>query len=206
MNNPLEYFLHWEKTAPADFMLRQPDGNKWKTWTYQQAGLEIRRMASYLKSLALPPHSHIAILSKNCAHWVMSDLAIMMSGHVSVPLYPTLSGETINEILIHSESKVIFIGKLDNYASQKDGIPLIVKIGIEAYGIQETTTWENLVAKSAPLENVESLNPEDLMTIVYTSGTTGKPKGVMHAFKSINATLHMACKVIPFPDRPRLFS
>jgi hypothetical protein len=91
MTNPLEYFLHWEKLFPNDIVFRQAKGDHWITWTYQQAGDEIRRMAGYLESMALPPHSHIAILSKNCPHWIMADLAIIMSGHVSVPLYPTLS-------------------------------------------------------------------------------------------------------------------
>lgn len=206
MNNPLEYFLHWEKTFPSDVVFRQPSEGKWKTWSYQQAGDEIRRMANHLESLALPPHSHIAILSKNCAHWIMADLAIMMSGHVSIPLYPTLPAESLRQIITHSESRVIFIGKLDNYDLQRDGIPSIKKIHFGSYGHQEEPTWEEIVRQTPPMEMVKPLKPEDLMTIVYTSGTTGNPKGVMHAFKSFDATLKTARQAVAFPDRPRLFS
>lgn len=206
MTNPLEYFLHWEKTCPNDLVFRQAKGSGWITWSFRQAGDEIRRIAAYLKSLELPPHSKVAILSKNCPHWVMADMAIMMSGHVSVPLYPTLAEETIHEVLVHSEAKTIFIGKLDHYHTQKGGIPDIVKISVEAYGINEDHTWEKLIQGYSPLAEVPSLNPEDLMTIVYTSGTTGKPKGVMHVFKSFHATLSAARIAVPFPERARLFS
>lgn len=206
MTNPLDYFLHWEKTSPTDIVFRQARGTGWITWTYQQAGEEIRRIAGFLESLQLPAHSKVAILSKNCPHWVMADLAIMMSGHVSVPLYPTLPGETIHEILIHSEAKVIITGKLDYFASQQTGIPAIVRIGVEAYGIQGENSWENILATQKPIGTRATIGADDLMTIVYTSGTTGKPKGVMHAFRSFHTTLSAARQAIPFPERPRLFS
>lgn len=206
MTNPLDYFLHWEKTSPTDIIFRQAKGTGWITWTYQQAGEEIRRIAGYLESLRLPAHSKVAILSKNCPHWVMADLAIMMSGHVSVPLYPTLTNETIHEILEHSEARAIFIGKLDNFASQQSGIPNIVRIGVEAYDIHEERSWEKIVASQAPITQAAKIHPDDLMTIVYTSGTTGKPKGVMHVFRSFHATLTAARQSVPFPQRPRLFS
>ena len=206
MTNPLEYFLHWEKTCPTDIVLRQAKGDDWITWTYQQAGGEIRRIAAYLKSLNLPAQSKIAILSKNCPHWVMADLAIMMSGHISVPLYPTLHMEAVRDILIHSEAKVVIIGKLDDFKSQAAGIPPIERISIEAYGVAEETTWEKIIGRQTPLSSFTPLNPEDLMTIVYTSGTTGNPKGVMHAYKSFHATLTTARQAVQFPDRPKLFS
>lgn len=206
MTNPLEYFLHWEKQVPDDIIFRQAKGSGWITWSFRQAGNEIRRMGAFIQSLNLPPHSHIAILSKNCPHWVMADLAIMLSGHVSIPLYPTLPAETLRDILTHSEAKAIFIGKLDQYALQQPGITAITRIGIQAYGINEQHAWEQLVETQAPTTDVPILDPEELMTIVYTSGTTGTPKGVMHAFKSFHATLSAARQAIDFPLRPRLFS
>lgn len=206
MTNPLEYFLHWEKQVPADTLFRQAKGNGWVTWSYREAGEEIRRVAAFLVSLGLTPRSHIAILSKNCPHWVMADLAIMMSGHVSVPLYPTLPAESVREILTHSEARVLFIGKLDNYAVQQPGIPALTRIGVEAYGVKESNSWETIVKEHQPMHELPTLDPESLMTIVYTSGTTGKPKGVMHAFKSFHATLTAARKAIKFPERARVFS
>ena len=134
MNNPLDNFFHWEKTTPDKVFLRQPFQGEWKTHTYKQGGDELRRIASGLQSLNLPPKSHIALLSKNCSHWIMADLAILMCGHISIPLYATLNAASIQQILEHSESKAIIVGKLDNYIEQKVGIPAgIIKIGIEKY-------------------------------------------------------------------------
>ena len=86
-SDPLQQFLKWEKETPTRVFLRQPFDGQWRTWTYQQAGEETRKLASGIKALGFPAKSNIALLSKNCAHWIMADLAIMMAGHISVPLY-----------------------------------------------------------------------------------------------------------------------
>ena len=89
--SPIEQFINWERSTPNAVFLRQPLSGQWKTWTYSQAGNEVRRIATRLRACNLPPGSKVAILSKNCAHWIMADLAIMMCGFVSVPIYATLT-------------------------------------------------------------------------------------------------------------------
>src|SRR5690349_9857759 len=132
---PLERFFHWESTLPQHDFLRQPIHNQWHVYSYQKAGSEIRRIAAALRDLQLPPGSSIAILSKNCAHWIMADLAIWMAGHVSVPIYPTFSASSIQYILDHSEAKAIFLGKLDDFASQRSALSdSIHKISFPFYG------------------------------------------------------------------------
>ena len=121
--SPLEKLYHWEATAPNKLYMRQPIEGQWKQWTWQETAQQVRLMAGYLKSLDLEPESKIAILSKNCAHWIMSDLAIMMAGHTSVPLYPNLKAQSIQQILEHSETKLVFVGKLDDFESMRPGIP-----------------------------------------------------------------------------------
>lgn len=207
MNGPLEYFLHWESAAPNDIVFRQPFGNTWKLRTWKEAGNEIRKIAGYLESLKLPVRSHIAILSKNCSEWIMADLAIMMAGHVSIPVYATLSAEGIHQVLEHSESRAIFIGKLDNYADQKSGIPdALQKISISTYGVKEGVIWEELVLHQAPISTPAVIKADDILTIIYTSGTTGRPKGVMHTMGAFDLTAKMAMKVVQFPKRPRVMS
>lgn len=184
---PLEVFYYWEHTTPQNVFLRQPINGVWKTWTYKQAGNEIRRIAGALKSYHLPPQSNIAIVSKNCAHWIMADFAIWMAGHVSVPLYPTLSSGTVRQILEHSESKVVFIGKLDNFATQKPGIPQGLKcISFSLYGEKEGEQWDELLALHNQIDHPVYRKPEELATIKYTSGTTGNPKGVMISFHALH--------------------
>ena len=192
-DSPIAAFIHWETTAPDNIFLRQPFNRVLKDYTFQETGNEVRRMAAALRALDLPPNSHVALLSKNCAHWIMSDLAIMMAGHVSIPIYPTLNAESIHQILEHSESKAIIIGKLDNYEAQKSGIPDIHKIGVEAYGIDEELSWEKLIEQHEPLQEVNSPHKEDLVTIIYTSGTTGVPKGVMHTYDNFTIYINTAC-------------
>jgi len=207
VSTPLEKFLFWEKENPQREFLRQPFAGQWKTWTYAQANDEARRIAASLKSLNLAPKSHIALLSKNCAHWIMADLAIMMAGHVSIPLYPTLTASSIQQILEHSGAKVVIIGKLDQYDSQKEGIPAdVLKIGIEAFGIKEGKSWENIITSETPITEVYNWKKEDLITIIYTSGTTGKPKGVMHTVEAFDTVVQVAQGDLHLPHRPKLLS
>ncbi|MBK5277384.1 MAG: AMP-binding protein [Bacteroidia bacterium] len=206
-SSPLEKFLYWEKENPERQFLRQPFSGQWKTWTYAQAGDEARKIAASIQSLNLPKKSHIALLSKNCAQWIMANLAIMMAGHISIPLYPTLTAESIQQILEHSGTKVIFIGKLDFYDQQKNGIPAaVLKIGIETYGVHETKSWENIIKTENPIAEIYSWQKDDLITIIYTSGTTGKPKGVMHTVEAFDTVVRVAMSDLNIPHRPKLFS
>ncbi len=206
-SSPLAQFLKWEKEIPESLFLRQPVSSEWKTWTYRQAGDEIRRIATGITATGLPEKSNVALLSKNCAHWVMADLAIMMCGHVSVPLYATLSAPAIRQILEHSESKLVIIGKLDDYAAQKSAIPEgVIKLGISLYDIEEENTWEKWINKYDPLQQAFSWKSSDLLTIIYTSGTTGKPKGVMHTVEAFDATVTQATTELNLMKHPRLFS
>jgi long-chain acyl-CoA synthetase len=177
---PLHYFQKWQKETPEHTFLRQPINDQWHVFTYERASNEINKIATALTKLNLPPRSNIAILSKNCAHWIMADLAIMLSGHISVPIYPTLSASGVNQILTHSEAAVLFIGKLDNYEAQKSGIPENVKkICFNMYGMSDGMLWDDLVTKNDPFKTDLFPEAEQLATIMYSSGTTGTPKGVM---------------------------
>lgn len=119
----LEYFYHWEKHTPQNIFLKQPFGDDFLDISWEKAGQQVRKMSTFINSLGLPPKSNIALISKNCAEWIITDLAIMHSGHISVPMYPTLTADQVNQILVHSEAKLVFIGKLDDWQGMKKGIP-----------------------------------------------------------------------------------
>jgi len=205
-NSPLEAFMHWENETPNRIFLKQPVNGKTITYTFKEAKEEVCKIASKLKSYNLPERSHIALLSKNCAHWLLSDLAIMMAGYVSIPIYPSLKAASINQILVHSESKAIIIGKLDNFESQKSGIPDIHKISIGLFGVSEYDLWEDIVQNQIPLETFPDIDANQLHTIIYTSGTTGAPKGVMHSVGNIMESMRIIKSIIKLPQLPRLFS
>jgi long-chain acyl-CoA synthetase len=206
-SSPLAQFCKWEKEKPSRVFLRQPFSGQWKNWTYLQAGEEIRKIASGIKALNLPEKSNIALLSKNCAHWIMADLAIMMAGHISVPLYATLTASSIKQILEHSEAKAIIIGKLDDYSGQQKGIPEgVIRIGIDLYETSEKLSWEKMLLTEKPMQQIASWKADDLLTIMYTSGTTGMPKGVMHTVGNFNLIANVAVNELKFPQHPRMFS
>jgi len=181
---PLEMVYHWEATKADSLYMTQPIGNgKVVEYTWGRAIDEARRMAAYLKSLNLPEKSRIGLISKNCAHWVMTDWAIWMAGHISVPLYPTLNADTVNYILNHAECDVLFVGKLDDWDSMKPGVPESVRcISYPLSPPNDFETWDDIVAKFPPLEGRTQRQADELATIVYTSGSTGRPKGVMLSF------------------------
>ncbi len=200
LKTTLEHFYHWEKTTPDKVYLKQPYGDTFADFTWQEVGNQARRMAAYLKE-SLPPKSHVGIASKNCAHWIINDLAIMMAGHVSVPFYATLTAEQLNQVLVHSECKVLFVGKLDKGINFYAGIPDDVKViaydaEYENSPVNQYETWSQIIAKHEPLHEVHIPKMDELMTIIYTSGTTGMPKGVMINYLANAESLEVAFKFI----------
>jgi len=204
---PLEQFLKWEKENPERIFLRQPINGVWKTWTWAQAGDDARRMAKGLLSLGLKPGDHIALLSKNCAQWIICDMAMMMAGFISIPIYPTLSAAAIEPILIHSDTKAIIVGKLDDYSLQVNGIPAgMIRVSMNAYGTNERHSIEEMITKNETLSTFYSWRADDILTIIYTSGTTGKSKGVMHCANAFGATLSAAVPQLELPYQPQMIS
>ena len=205
---PLEYFYHWERARADHVFLTQPaGGGVVRDITWRQAGDEVRRMATWLKAQGWPAGSKVAILGKNSAHWVLADLAIMMAGHVSVPMYSTFNAEALRYILEHSEARACFIGKLDDTASLKDGVPAGVPlIALPLAAPLEGLSWNTLIAASTPLAGEPVAQPEDLWTIVYTSGTTGRPKGVMLKFGALKWAAGPALRRITFSSDDRFIS
>ncbi|MDZ4176477.1 MAG: AMP-binding protein [Hydrogenophaga sp.] len=207
----LQRLYHWEQTAPSRVTLTQPmGGGATQTWTWAQVADQARRMAAHLQAQGWEPGSKIAILSKNCAWWLMSDLAIWMAGYVSVPLYPTLAHDTVNQILTHSEAKACFIGKLDGWAGMKPGVPAglpCISYPLSpADAIAAYDGWDAIVARTAPLPGQPARAPDELATLIYTSGTTGRPKGVMHTFGNFAWAITSGLKRVPMSAEDRMLS
>ncbi len=205
---PLDMVYHWEKAKANSVYMTQPiGGGKTVDYTWGRAVDEARRMASYLKSLNLPEKSRIGLISKNCAHWIMTDWAIWMAGHISVPLYPTLNADTVNYILNHAECEVVFVGKLDDWDMMKPGVPESVRcISFPLSPPNDFETWDDIVAKYPPLEENVHRDANELATIVYTSGSTGKPKGVMLSFYNMAYAAEGGMEVLGVGSDERMLS
>jgi long-subunit acyl-CoA synthetase (AMP-forming) len=205
---PLDMVYHWEKAKANSVYMTQPIGDgKTVDYTWGRAVDEARRMASYLKSLNLPEKSRIGLISKNCAHWIMTDWAIWMAGHISVPLYPTLNADTVNYILNHAECEVVFVGKLDDWDMMKPGVPESVRcISFPLSPPNDFETWDDIVAKYPPLEENVQRDADELATIVYISGSTGKPKGVMLSFYNMAYAAEGGMEVLGVSSEERMLS
>jgi long-chain acyl-CoA synthetase len=204
----LQRLYHWEKTRPSAIYMSQPMGKgASKDFTWAETVDQSRRMAAYLKSFGWEPGTRIGIMSKNCAHWIMSDYAIWMAGFVSVPLYPTLTAETVRQIMEHSEMKACFIGKLDDWTMMKPGVPASVQcISYPLSPPNTFPTWDDIIAKTQPIPDRPLRKGDDLATIIYTSGTTGLPKGVMHNFNAFAWTFSTVLKRVPLDSNDRMLS
>ena len=204
----LDDAYHWEKTMPDRVWMTQPIGDgKVETYTWAQGMDQVRRMAAHLQTLGLEPGSQIGLISKNCAHFILADLAIWMAGHVSVALYPTLNADTIEYILDHSESKLLFVGKLDGWSEIKKGIPSDMPcISFPLAPPNDYETWDSIIAKTEPLQGTPRRKPEEPAIIVYTSGSTGRPKGVMHSFEAIARSVEGAEEIFHATPDDRMLS
>jgi len=184
-----DYILeHCENTPDRTFMTQPMGDGSVKEWTFGEFLSESKKMAAHIAAMDLPVPSQIAIMSKNCAWWLMADLAIMMTGHVGVPVYPTLTAETTRYTLEHSEAKVLFVGKLDAapWAEMQKGIPeglKCISFPLCPEGLAYDT-WANGV-EGEEIQEVKKREGSEMATIIYTSGSTGVPKGVMLSFDNM---------------------
>lgn len=202
---PLELIYRWERERGGQVCLTQPySGGKVRKWTWAEAIGESRRIAAYLKAQNWEPGSRVAIVSKNCAWWILADLAIWMAGHVSVPIYSSLQPESVRRILEHSEARLCFLGGTD----ESEMARLALSPGVSAIFLPpapgtDLNSWDSVVRATAPLAESPTRPASDLATIIYTSGTTGAPKGVMHTFGafSYNAKVLAAQLGLTAPQR-----
>ena len=207
----LQRLYHWESTSPDRTVFTQPlGGGQVATYNWRQVMDQSRRMAAHLQSLGLKPGDKVALLSKNTAHWLMADFAIWIGGFVSVPLYPTLAAGTIRQILDHSEAKLLFVGKLDGWKGMKpgvpDGLPCISLPLAPDDAAKSYPKWDDIVAKTEPLKGNPVRDADELGTIMYTSGTTGAPKGVMHSFGTFAWGIQSGLKRVPIDSNARMLS
>ena len=182
----IDKFCAFEASQPGQLFLSEPVAGSYKNFTWAEAGQQVRKMAAALNAMGLGKDDKVAILSKNCAHWIMADLAISFAGCVSVPMYPNMTPDSIQQILEHSEAKAIFFGKLDGADQMRKGVPEnLIVICFPFYLEKNTQNWDDLIAEQQPVEGNPVKDPMALATIIYTSGTTGQPKGVMHNFHAV---------------------
>ncbi len=185
----LDYVYQHESAQPDRIFLTQPTGGDVVVdYTWRQTMDQARRMASHLKAQGFEPGARIAILSKNCAHFLMAELAIWMAGGTTVAIFPTETAETVRYVLEHSGASLLFVGKLDTWEQQKSGVNAALPcIAFPLAPKTDYPTWDSIMATASPLAGKVKRAPTDIAMLMYTSGSTGTPKGVMHSFERATA-------------------
>lgn len=173
----------WADKTPDRTFLTQPFEGEVRNWTFRQAHDDALRFASALLNLGLVPGDKVAILSKNCAEWLIADVAISMAGLVSVPIYPTAGADMIAYVLEHSEARAVVVGRLDDVVAAQQAIsPELLTIGLRYPGIDSQHDWQAMIDANDPLGRTHRPVKDEAMTILYTSGSTGQPKGVVISY------------------------
>lgn len=193
-NSLFQLLLKNEREAGDRIYLRQPRDGVWHEFTWTDVMLQARKVAGFLHQLGLKKGSHISIISKNCAEWFITDFGIHLAGMVNVPLFANQNADSARYVLEHGDVKLVFIGKLDDHQQVRQFIPdnyLTVSFDYHM-DLQVNHKWSDVLA-SQPLVDLIEPGPEDLYTIIYSSGTSGSPKGAMYT----NATIANYLTIFP---------
>ncbi len=204
---PVDALMHWQKQDPQRVYLRQPIDGIYHEKTWTMVAREAGQIAQGIGSLGLEPGDKVAILAKNSAEWFIADLAIMMAGCISIPIYSTASADTVSFILKHSESKLLFVGKLDEWKKQAAGVPVGLKTVAMPYPTMPChIQWNDWLAVQPVIDKNHLWDEQDIMTIIYTSGSTGDPKGAEISFAAYRYACEQLIEVLQASSKDRVMS
>jgi long-chain acyl-CoA synthetase len=201
--------LFWngvKKRGPAIWM-RQKDFGIWRSWTWDQTGTAVREIAHGLMALGFEARETASILSNTTIEWVLCDLAVLSAGGVANGIYPTDSAEQVHYLCDDSATTVLFVEddeQLDKALEVRAQLPRLKKIVVvDMDGLRDLNDSQvislaalremgraHLAQHPGAMElRVAAVKPQDLAILVYTSGTTGRPKGAMHSHQGLVYTV-----------------
>jgi long-chain acyl-CoA synthetase len=194
--------------CPQRVWLRDRRGDVFTEWTWSDARAEFTAAAAWLEQRYGASQANMVLLSRNRAHWFLADLAIIGSGNVTIPIFTTLAPSIAEYIFEFAEARVLILGETDNWAAVRtvlpDSIDVITLPGVDID--MPHTRWEDLVAECACLTPQFKPEHDDLITTVFTSGTTGVPKGVMQTHDSMIMPMERGRAIFVLQDNARFLS
>ncbi|PMH41170.1 AMP-dependent synthetase [Vibrio sp. 10N.286.49.B3] len=207
---PNELILRWAEEKPNSVYLKQIINREFVEYTFADVADMALKLVSALRDLGIKPGDKVGLISKNCAEWFICDLAMMLGDYISVPIFPTAGADTIEYCLTHSECKALIAGKLDNkvfteqvIASQHDLITIALPYDSAPKCQHDFTA---LIKSATPSTERPVHYDEKLMSLVYTSGTSGPPKGAMLTYGAFSWSVSQLTEHIGIEESDRLFS
>ena len=206
--------VHGQATLPTLFRhvvaergdavaMREKDLGIWRAVTWRQYGERARRAGLGLVALGLKPRDVVSVIADNCPEWLYTDMGTLSVGGVTNGIYTTDSPRQVEYIVNDSGTRFFFAGneeQLDKILEVRARCPSLVKIvvydteGLHGFKDEQVMTFDELLDLGARYDAehpdawermVEIAQPENLATLVYTSGTTGAPKGAMLSHRNI---------------------
>lgn len=215
----LYYHLTEEYSKETNnYVIKHKVSGKYVGITYDQFKEETDAFAFGLASLGIKKDDKIAIISENRPEWVYSDMAILGLGAIDVPLYPSLTSESVEFILNNSETKAIIVStkfQLNKVMKVRDKcktLKFIILLNEKDFDpnnkdlmtfskVQELGKVYQKEHPSLLKDNLSLIKPADVCTIIYTSGTTGEPKGVVLTHHNILSNVQAALESFPISNK-----
>ncbi len=203
------YLAQWAQEKPDLLWLQDRKGDDFTDWTWSAAEEEVETLGAWLEQrFGAGQQEKIGILSRNRAHWILADLAIIASGNVTIPMFTTLPNETASYVMEFTGMKLLFVGESENWDNVQQILPpdlqLVALPGVSLD--QEHLRWEDLLEEFRGQRSTHENKHDDLISLVFTSGTTGVPKGVMQTHDSFVVPIQRFESAFDLGDNPSFIS
>ncbi len=207
-----DYLYDQLEKCPSDKAFGHKENGQWRYYSTAEMVERVNRASQGLLDIGLRPGDKVAtVVYKTSPDWVVMDFAMLQVGILNVPMYPTISAREYEYILNESEAQYCIVGEGDLYdkvQAARKNVPGLKEI-FTFYDHPEARRWDVLLsgADRSEVERIKAgINPDDVMTLVYTSGTTGNPKGVMLTHKNVIFNIEALRKLLPFRPGDRVLS
>ncbi|MBO0701473.1 MAG: long-chain fatty acid--CoA ligase [Candidatus Dormibacteraeota bacterium] len=190
-------FLRQVAAGPDRPFLTYYQGPAWRLLTYGEVRERVERVAAHLLRLGVAHQEAVVLMAPNRVEWAVADLAIQLIGGVTAPVYPSSTEAQVQGILRNCEARVALVEGHE----REDRLHGVRTVRLES----EFMRWYGEAATPEELAGIQrraaGITPDDLATIVYTSGTTGEPKGVEHAHGHLVDEVRQAIRAFPMNER-----